>query len=142
MLGSTLGHKKHKEKPTSIPLEKGKDFQLTISAEANSFDIFIEKKKYYSYQYREDVTKVKKIVFEGNGSMASLSIGKVIPYGTHNLCPKSGHTIGTPTCTCTCIQPSVFNYKNNQTSITKSFKIPFINQFFHKSTIRLPPPPS
>ena len=89
VLGSTLGRKKHRERPTSIPLERGKDFQLTISAEANSFDIFIEKKKYYSYQYREDVRKVKTIVFEGNGSMASLSIGKVI-YHRHLY-------------TCTCI---------------------------------------
>lgn len=83
MLGSQLGEERHQETPRSVPvdLDKGKYYHLTIAAEANSFDIYVwqtsEKKKHYSYQYRDDVRKVNKIEYKGHGWKAHLSIGKV-----------------------------------------------------------------
>ena len=78
LLGSQIAGRKHRETPSSTQLDKGGGhLQLTISAEANSFDIFVNKEKYYSYQYREDVRKVKRIKYAGDGATAAMSVGRV-----------------------------------------------------------------
>nr|CAJ43112.1 galectin 2 [Suberites domuncula] len=82
VLNSKLGGGwQHEECPNDFPLDKGKDVELMISAEENSFELYSEKFNYfsYSYLYRDEVTNVKCIQCEGNGTNLLAFVGKVLP---------------------------------------------------------------
>lgn len=77
VLNSKLsGGWQHQECPSDFTMDKGKHTHIVVSTGATSFDIYADL-AHYSYRYRDEVTKVKRIKCEGNGTAIALAMGKV-----------------------------------------------------------------
>lgn len=66
------------ECPDNFLEEKNIQTQIVVLAGEDAFDIYVDKGRHkYSYQYRDEVTKVKHIQYVGSGTGALIGVGKV-----------------------------------------------------------------